>query len=67
MEYNKNIMKIRKNAMPQKKYMRKNTKGALNFIVKQVTGKELKNNEVNEVCVWGNSLGSTEVLFCWKN
>jgi hypothetical protein len=39
-------MKIRKNAMPQKKYMRKNTKGALNFIIKQLTGKELKNNEL---------------------
>jgi hypothetical protein len=39
-------MKIRKNAMPQKKYMRKNTKGALNFIIKQLTVKELKNNEL---------------------
>jgi hypothetical protein len=36
-------------------------------IVKQITGKELKNNEVNEVCVWGvTRLLSTEVVLSRK-
>jgi hypothetical protein len=38
---------------------------SLNFIIEQLTGKELKNNEVMRFGVWGN-FGSTEVVLSRK-